>query len=114
MVEINPQMITDLDGAREAIRRLLNLVETLSADLRTAQEEIQQLRDENNHLKGELGKPDIKPNRQPSSESSPDHFFRSGAAGATRTCQTNQKRLYRHRSGGHTGGRTSDVAVGCG
>jgi hypothetical protein len=72
MMEIDPQTITDLDGAREAIRRLLNLVETLSADLRATQEENQRLRDEINRLKGEQGKPDIKPNRQPSSESSPN------------------------------------------
>jgi hypothetical protein len=40
----------------------LNLVEKLSADLRDAQAEIQRLRDENNRLKGEQGKPKIKGN----------------------------------------------------
>jgi hypothetical protein len=62
-------MLDDLDlnaiqdeNARELIRRLLNLIEQLSADLREAQEEIQRLRDENNRLKGEQGKPKIKPN----------------------------------------------------
>lgn len=60
-------MFDDLDltsiqdeNARELIRRLLNLVEKLSADLRDAQAEIQRLRDENNRLKGEQGKPKIK------------------------------------------------------
>jgi len=49
-------------NARELIRQLLNLVEKLSADLRDAQIEIQHLRDENNRLKGEQGKPRIKGN----------------------------------------------------
>jgi hypothetical protein len=50
------------ENARELIRRLLNLIEQLSADLREAQAEIQRLRDENNRLKGEQGKPKIKAN----------------------------------------------------
>lgn len=65
-------MLDDLDlrgiqdeRARALIVRLLNLIEDLTADLRTAQEEIQQLRDENNRLKGEQGKPEIKPNKEP-------------------------------------------------
>ena len=41
------------ENARQLIRRLLNLIEKLSADLRDKQAEIQALRDENNHLKGE-------------------------------------------------------------
>lgn len=62
-------MLDDLDlnaiqdeNARQLIRRLLNLIEQLSADLREAQVEIQRLRDENNRLKGEQGKPKIKAN----------------------------------------------------
>jgi len=62
-------MLDDLDlnaiqdeNARELIRRLLNLIEQLSADLREAQAENQRLRDENNRLKGEQGKPKVKPN----------------------------------------------------
>jgi hypothetical protein len=50
------------ENARELIRRLLNLIEQLTADLREAQVEIQRLRDENNRLKGEQGKPKIKAN----------------------------------------------------
>src|SRR5215210_3210413 len=65
----------DLSGiederARTLIVRLLNLLETVSSDLRSAQEEIQRLRDENNRLKGEQGKPSIKPNTPPAA---PDH-----------------------------------------
>ena len=51
------------ENARELIRRLLNLIEQLSADLRDAQAENQRLRDENNRLKGEQGKPKVKPNK---------------------------------------------------
>jgi hypothetical protein len=50
------------EQARELIIRLLNLIEGLSADLREAQQENQRLRDEIARLKGEKGKPQIKPN----------------------------------------------------
>lgn len=50
------------EQSKELIIRLLNLVESLSADLREAQQEIQRLRDEIARLKGEKGKPNIKPN----------------------------------------------------
>jgi len=53
------------DRTRALIVRLLNLLEDQAADLRTAQEEIQRLRDEITRLKGEQGKPDIKPNTKP-------------------------------------------------
>lgn len=46
----------------EPVVRLLNLIEKLSANLRDAQADIQRLRDENNRLKGEQGKPTINPN----------------------------------------------------
>jgi hypothetical protein len=53
------------DRARELIVRLLNLIETLTADLRAAQDEIQRVRDEVNRLKGEQGKPTVPPNTPP-------------------------------------------------
>lgn len=63
-------MLEDLDldsiedeRAQELIRRLLNLLEDVMADLRVAQAEIRRLQDENNRLKGEQGKPNIKPNK---------------------------------------------------
>ena len=49
----------------------MNQLEELHAKVRAQADEIQRLRDENNHLKGEQGKPDIKPSkvaRQLSSE----------------------------------------------
>jgi len=48
------------ENARELIRRLLNLIEQLSADRRDAPAEIQRVRDEINRLKGEQGKPNLK------------------------------------------------------
>ncbi len=50
--------IEDIVGAREALVRLLNLVEELAS-------ENQQLREEINRLKGEQGKPTLKPNKKP-------------------------------------------------
>jgi hypothetical protein len=67
------QSIQDLEGARQAIAQLLNLIEDLTADLREAQAEIQRLRDEINRLKGEQGKPEIKPSKKPAPPSSADH-----------------------------------------
>lgn len=62
-------MLNDIDlsaiqeeNARQLVRRLLNLIEQLSSSLREAQAEVQRVRDENNRLKGEQGKPTIKAN----------------------------------------------------
>lgn len=66
----------DLSGlpdqrTRDLVMRLLNLLEDVTADLRAAQAELQRLRDENNRLKGEQGKPTIKPTARP--KAPPDH-----------------------------------------
>jgi len=66
----NPQMIEDVAGARQAIVLLLNLVEELKQDNIAQRTEIQRLRDENNRLKGEQGKPDIKPSKKPAQDHS--------------------------------------------
>jgi regulator of replication initiation timing len=70
-------MLEDIDlnaipdeSIRKQIRQLLNLMEKLWADLRALQEENQRLRDENNHLKGEQGKPNIKANKTAPTETS--------------------------------------------
>ena len=55
----NPNTIKDIEGAREAILRLVNLVESLKAQVDQLQAENQDLRDENNRFKGEQGQPDI-------------------------------------------------------
>jgi hypothetical protein len=63
--KLNPVDLSDIqdENARELIIRLMNLIEAVSADLRDAQAEIQRLRDENNRLRGEQGKPKIKGNK---------------------------------------------------
>jgi hypothetical protein len=59
--EIDLSNIQD-ENARQLIMRLMNLVEAVTTDLRNVQAENQRLRDEINRLKGEQGKPKIKPN----------------------------------------------------
>lgn len=62
MVEdFDPKSIED-EGLRQVVTSLMNLVEQLSAKVTQQAEEIQRLRDENHRLKGEQGKPNIKPN----------------------------------------------------
>jgi hypothetical protein len=63
--KLNPVDLSNIqdENARELIIRLMNLIETVSADLRDAQAENQRLRDEINRLKGEQGKPNIKGNK---------------------------------------------------
>jgi len=68
---LDPNQIQDLEGARQAIVMLLNLVETLKAENRELREQVQRLRDEINRLKGEQGKPNIKPNKK--KRASSDH-----------------------------------------
>jgi hypothetical protein len=69
----DPTTIQNIEGARQAIVQLLNLVETLASDNRDLREENQRLRDENNRLKGEQGKPKIKPNRPASPPAATNH-----------------------------------------
>ena len=69
----DPNDIQDLEGARQAIMHILNLVEELVAEKRELREENQRLRDENNRLKGEQGKPEIKASKKPRSTSTSDH-----------------------------------------
>jgi Transposase IS66 family len=57
---IDPNQITNLEGAQQVIIMLLNLVEELKQENERLRGEVQQLRDEINRLKGEQGKPDIK------------------------------------------------------
>ncbi|MBP6104420.1 MAG: hypothetical protein KA508_05120 [Gammaproteobacteria bacterium] len=46
---------------RSIISQLLNIIEEQSKTITLLQEDNQKLRDENNRLKGEKGKPDIRP-----------------------------------------------------
>jgi hypothetical protein len=56
--------ITDLDSARDAIVKLLNLIEGLQQEIQELKSLNQMLRDELRRLNGEQGKPDIKPSRK--------------------------------------------------
>src|SRR5690242_4726654 len=70
MVEnFDPHTIED-EAVRQVVLHLMNLVETLHAKVQEQAEEIQRLRDENNRLKGEQGKPKIKANKAASQLSS--------------------------------------------
>ena len=61
-IGFDPNQIQD-DNARQAIIRLLNLVEELKSENAALREEVQRLRDENNRLKGEQGQPQVKSNQ---------------------------------------------------
>src|SRR6266480_2102659 len=60
--DFDPSTIED-EGLRQIVMYLMNMVENLSAKVAEQAEEIQRLRDENNRLKGEQGKPKLKPNK---------------------------------------------------
>lgn len=62
--DIDPTAILD-DAIRALVIRLLNLVDTQAGQLHAAAAEIQRLRDEINRLKGEQGRPHIKPATAP-------------------------------------------------
>lgn len=55
-------------NAREVIRRLLNLVETLRAEVDRLKAENQHLRDQNNRLQGEQGRPKGPQSRPPAQD----------------------------------------------
>lgn len=59
----DPKQIEDVEGAREAIIKILNIVEELSDENKRLRAEVQRLRDENNWLKGEQGQPKVKANK---------------------------------------------------
>src|SRR5438067_8875430 len=65
----DPNTIED-EAVRQVVLSLMNLVENLQAKVQEQAEEIQSLRDENNRLKGEQGKPKIKANKAASPLSS--------------------------------------------
>ncbi len=68
MLDIDIDNVRNLDDALEDIRKLFNLVETLSQENRELKRQNQKLRDEIDRLKGEQGKPKIKPNKKTPSQ----------------------------------------------
>jgi hypothetical protein len=65
--DLQLDLITD-PQAREVIQRLLNLIETLSAEVDRLKAENLVLRDENNRLKGEQGRPKGPQGRPPAAD----------------------------------------------
>ncbi|MHC5748684.1 MAG: hypothetical protein ACYTXT_44000 [Nostoc sp.] len=59
---IDPEQIAD-KGVRQTVEVLLNLIEQLNTKIKDLVAENQKLRDENNRLLGEEGKPNIKSNK---------------------------------------------------
>lgn len=70
LIGFDPHQFQDVEGMQQAIVRLLNLVEELKQENEQLRAMVQQLRDEISRLKGEQGKPDIKPNKQESNNHS--------------------------------------------
>jgi hypothetical protein len=64
LASFDPTQIQDIEGSRQAIVMLMNLVEELKSENDALREEVQKQRDEINRLKGEQGKPDIKPSKK--------------------------------------------------
>jgi hypothetical protein len=64
----DPNQIQDLDGARQAIGLLLNLVEELKSENDALRAENQKLRDEINRLQGEQGQPAVKSSKKQSKQ----------------------------------------------
>jgi len=65
--------IRSLEEALDCICKLLNLVETLSQEKQDLKRQNQELRDEINRLKGEQGKPKIRPRTNPSKNCSSEN-----------------------------------------
>ena len=82
--DFDPTTIED-ESLRQVVISLMNLVEQLSAKVAQQAEEIQRLRDENNRLKGEQGKPNIKANTKASLSSEKERRVSKPHHKATRT-----------------------------
>ena len=67
--EIDLTQIED-EKMRHLVGGLLNIIEDLRTEVGAVRAENQQLRDENNRLKGEQGKPNIKAKKTPKNHSS--------------------------------------------
>ena len=63
-IDFDPNQIQDLEGTQKALVLVLNLVEEVKQENVQLREIIQKQRDEINRLKGEQGKPDIKPGKK--------------------------------------------------
>jgi len=84
------------DAARRAILALLRVVEIDAETIRQLKEEVQRLRDENNRLKGEQGKPDIRPkNKNKSRDVSSERERKEKKGNHNRTSKKDQVKVDR-------------------
>jgi len=80
ILEQYAQMASGVEQA--LLKRMLNLIEHIAAENEELKGKVQELRDENNHLKGEQGKPDIKANKKPAQDISSETERRQAEADA--------------------------------
>lgn len=64
MLDLNIELLNLLAKALQRIMFLQNLIEKEKSENRSLRADLQQLRDENNRLKGEQARPNIKPNQK--------------------------------------------------
>ena len=94
---IDPNEIKNIEGARQAILELFNMIEELQQENVKLRVENQRLRDENNRLKGEQGKPDIKPDKKPKSKNYSSESERKKAKPHRKKRKNNRLRIDREQ-----------------
>lgn len=90
----DPKTIVDA-VVRQVVLYLMKLVENLQAKVREQAEEIQRLRDENNRLKGEQGKPKIRAAKKNATDVSSEKERREGKEGHQKEKKQEQIRIDR-------------------
>ena len=71
-----------ISTAETILKKLLNIIERLVGNQQAQEIELQELRDEVNRLKGEQGKPDIKPSKKPDGDISSETERKEAEANA--------------------------------
>ena len=104
----NPCQIKGLEEAREAIVRLLNLVESQKTEMDRLRTENQQLRNENNRLKGEQGQPKIKPNKNQENKGQENN---SGSSNYSSEKERGQSRQQSSSKGRNKGSKNDKIRI---
>lgn len=79
---INPNLMPD-EQSKKTVALLLNVIEQMQKIITEQSKEIQLLKDEINHLKGEQGKPKFNPKKEPKDISSSKHINKPKAHNKT-------------------------------